>query len=354
MSTSITLPSAHDFHLHVRQGEMMEMVTPKIVEGGVSVAYIMPNTIPPIKTTEQALEYKSQLEALAPQVTFYMTLYLSPELTVEEIRKAAAAGVAGVKSYPRGVTTNSDSGIESYEIYYPIFQAMEEVGMVLNLHGEIPSDPTNDICVMNAEERFLPQLEKIHHAFPKLKVVLEHATSKAAVETVKRCGDTVGCSITVHHLQLIVDDWAGQPHHFCKPVAKYPHDREALREVVSSGHPRFFLGTDSAPHPRHTKENAKANAGVFTTPMVLPYLAKIFEEFGHLDKLENFACHFGRKFYGLGPREGFVDNGVTLVKEDNVVVPERYPVSATNESAGVVVPFLTGKNIGWKITKNFV
>lgn len=219
-------------------------------------SFLQPNTVPPIKTTEQALSYKKELEALAPQVTFYMTLYLSPELTVEEIRKASKAGIAGdyffetqalpppprrltwfagVKSYPRGVTTNSESGIESYEIYYPIFQAMEEEGMVLNLHGEIPSDSSKDICVMNAEERFLPQLEKIHKAFPKLKIVLEHATTKAAVDTVKRLGDTVACSITVHHLQLIVDDWAGQPHHFCKPVAKYPHDREALREVVSSG-----------------------------------------------------------------------------------------------------------------------
>ncbi|KAI7883420.1 dihydroorotase, homodimeric type [Lichtheimia hyalospora FSU 10163] len=353
MTNSITIPSACDFHLHVRQDEMMRMVTPKVPEGGVSVAYVMPNTVPPIKTADQALAYKKELEALAPQVTFYMTLYLSPELTVEEIRKASKAGVAGVKSYPRGVTTNSDSGIESYEIYYPIFQAMEEEGMVLNLHGEIPSDPTNDICVMNAEERFLPQLEKIHKAFPKLKIVLEHATSKAAVEMVKSLGDTVGCSITVHHLQLIVDDWAGQPHHFCKPVAKFPHDRDALREVVSSGHPRFFLGTDSAPHPAHAKENARACAGVFTTPLVLPYLAKIFEEIGCLDKLENFACHFGSQFYGLSQKEGFEHRKVTLVKETNTVVPANYPVSASNAEAGVVIPFLTGRDLGWKIASNY-
>lgn len=203
--------------------------------GLIVIVTFKPNTVPPIKTTEQALQYKEELQALAPEVTFYMTLYLSPELTVDEIRKASKAGIAGVKSYPRGVTTNSESGIESYENYYPIFKAMEEEGMVLNLHGEIPSDSQKDICVMNAEERFLPELEKIHRAFPKLKIVLEHATTKAAVEMVKRLGDTVACSITVHHLQLIVDDWAGQPHHFCKPVAKYPHDREALRQVVASG-----------------------------------------------------------------------------------------------------------------------
>ncbi|KAF7732758.1 hypothetical protein EC973_000030 [Apophysomyces ossiformis] len=354
--TSVTLPSACDFHLHLRQGDMMRMVTPKVAEGGVSLAYIMPNLQPPIKNTDQALAYKKDLEALAPQVTFYMTLYLSPELTPEEIRKASKAGIAGVKSYPRGVTTNSENGIESYEIYYPVFQAMEEEGMVLNLHGEVPSDGGKDVCVMNAEEKFLPELEKLHKAFPKLKIVLEHATTKAAVETVKRLGDTVACSVTVHHLQLIVDDWAGQAHHFCKPVAKYPHDREALRQVVASGHPRFFLGTDSAPHPSHTKETAHAHAGVFTTPLVLPYLAKIFDDMGCLDKLENFACHFGRQFYGLSQKEGFEDRKVTLVKESNTIVPQQYHISddgLANPTLGAVVPFLANKDIGWRIKDNF-
>ncbi|KAI8969047.1 hypothetical protein BDF20DRAFT_839013 [Mycotypha africana] len=352
MTTSITIPSACDFHLHLRQDEMMRMVTPKVQEGGVSLAYIMPNLQPPIKTTAEALAYKAELEALAPNVTFYMTLYLSPELTPEEVRKAAKAGIAGVKSYPRGVTTNSESGIENYEVYYPVFKAMEEEGLVLNLHGEIPSDAEKDICVMNAEERFLPQLEKIHRAFPKLKIVLEHATTKAAVDMVKSLGDTVGCSITVHHLQLIVDDWAGQAHHFCKPVAKYPHDRDALRDIVKSGHPRFFLGTDSAPHPIAAKEGPKSNAGVFTTPLVLPYLAKIFEEIGCLDKLENFACHYGRQFYGLSHKQGFEDKKVTLVKESNTVVPAKFEISST-EDLGVVVPFYANKDIGWKITSNF-
>ncbi|ORX48311.1 dihydroorotase, homodimeric type [Hesseltinella vesiculosa] len=353
MTQSITIPSASDFHLHLRQGDMMRMVTPKVAEGGVSLAYIMPNLQPPVTKTEQALSYKEELQALAPDVTFYMTLYLSPDLTVDEVRKASKAGIAGVKSYPRGVTTNSDSGIENYEIYYPVFKAMEEEGMVLNLHGEIPSDLDNDVCVMNAEEKFLPQLEKIHRAFPNLKIVLEHATTSAAVDLVKRLGDTVACSITVHHLQLIVDDWAGQAHHFCKPVAKYPHDRQALREVVASGHPRFFLGTDSAPHPSHVKETACAHAGVFTTPLVLPYLCKIFEDIGCLDKLENFACHFGRSFYGLKQKEGFQDKKVTLVKQENVVVPATYEISSAQPQLGKVVPFLANKDVGWKIVENF-
>ncbi|KAK9729525.1 dihydroorotase [Basidiobolus ranarum] len=277
MVNTITVPAACDFHLHLRQGDLMKLVTPEVEKGGVSLAYIMPNLKPVVANTEQALAYKAELQQLAPNVTFLMTLYLSPELNPEEIRKAAKAGVKGVKSYPRGVTTNSDSGIESYTAYYPVFKAMEEEGLVLNLHGEVPSDAEKNICVMNAEETFLSHLKELHEAFPKLRIVLEHATTKAAVDMVKSLGDTVGCTITVHHLSLTVDDWAGQAHHFCKPVAKYPQDRAALRQVIKEGHPRFFLGTDSAPHPKHLKECAQACAGVYTSSHVLPYVATILE-----------------------------------------------------------------------------
>lgn len=141
----------------------------------------------------------------------------------------------GVKSYPRGVTTNSDGGIESYEVYYPVFEAMQEVGMVLNLHGEVPSSEETGVTVLNAEERFLPQLDKLAHSFPDLRIVVEHATTKAAVEKVKSLPSNVGCSITPHHLQLVVDDWAGQGFNFCKPVAKYWEDRNALRDVIREG-----------------------------------------------------------------------------------------------------------------------
>jgi dihydroorotase len=144
-----------------------------------------------------------------------------------------------VKSYPRGVTTNSDGGIESYETYYPVFAAMQEVDMVLNLHGEIPSDPSANICVINAEPAFLPHLRKLHTTFPKLRIVLEHATTRASVECVKALGNTVACTITAHHLALTVDDWAGQGWNFCKPVAKFPDDRQALRDVIKEGKENF-------------------------------------------------------------------------------------------------------------------
>lgn len=221
-----------DFHCHLRQSSMMEMVAPKISSGGVRLALVMPNLRPPITTTDQALAYKTELSLLSPTTEFLMTLYLNPELTPEEIYHAHANGIIGVKSYPKGVTTNSDSGIESYELYYPVFEAMQKVGMVLNLHGEIPSDSAKDVCVMNAEQEFLTHLIKLHQDFPSLKIVLEHATTMKAVECVKSLGNTVACTITIHHLILVVDDWAGCCHNFCKPVAKFPHDRAALREVI--------------------------------------------------------------------------------------------------------------------------
>jgi dihydroorotase len=176
------IPRLDDFHVHLRQGQLMKTVAPLLDQ--VRLAYVMPNLVPPISTTAQALQYKKELEALAPDTQFLMTLYLNPNLTPEEIKIAAAAGISGVKSYPRGVTTNSDGGIESYTIYYPVFKAMEECGLVLNLHGEIPSDPNNDVCILNAEEKFLKHLVQLHKDFPKLRIVLEHATTKAAVETV--------------------------------------------------------------------------------------------------------------------------------------------------------------------------
>ena len=261
------------------------------------------------------------------------------------------------------MTTNSDGGIESYEVYYPIFEAMEEVDMVLNLHGEIPSDPKNNICVINAEPSFLPHLIKLHQKFPKLRIVLEHATTRAAVECVKSLGPTVACTITAHHLDLVVDDWAGQSWNFCKPVAKFPDDRLALREVIQegvctsdslliqhlnvifrSGHPRFFLGSDSAPHPPEKKSVSSPGhacaAGVYTSPILLPLVATLLESFGALDKLENFVSGFGRKFYGVETTEG----KVTLQKVTNRIVEHSWSLGDAS-----VVPFWAGKEIGWEI-----
>ncbi|EIM88476.1 Dihydroorotase [Stereum hirsutum FP-91666 SS1] len=349
MTTTISVASPADFHVHLRQGEMSALVTPHVRKGGFNLAYVMPNLKPPITTTDQALEYKASLEKIDPNVEYLMTLYLSPELTPEEIRKANKAGIAGVKSYPRGVTTNSDGGIESYEAYYPVFEAMEDVDMVLNLHGEVPSDAATNIHIINAEPSFLPHLVKLHARFPKLRIVLEHATTRAAVETVKSLGETVACTITAHHLTLTVDDWAGQSWNFCKPVAKFPDDREALREVIREGHPRFFLGSDSAPHPPSTKSISTPShscaAGVYTSPILLPLTAHLLESFGALDNLENFTSTYGRRFYR---REisgaGAAAAKVTLRKVGGRVVDERWTLEGES-----VVPFWAGKELGWEI-----
>ncbi|KAJ2705907.1 dihydroorotase [Coemansia spiralis] len=340
---TITLPWASDFHCHLRQGAMMEAVTPLVEQGGVRTVLAMPNLTPPLTTTQMAVEYGQQLQALAPRVHFILTLYLNPELTPDEIQRAAAAGITAVKMYPSGVTTNSEWGVADLKAYYPTFAAMQEANMVLCLHGECPSDADKGICILNAEERFLDTLRELHGEFPRLRIVLEHATTRAAVECVKALGDTVGCTITAHHLFLTVDDWAGQPHHFCKPVAKFPSDRAALRDVVASGHPRFFLGSDSAPHPRHAKQGERPAAGVFTTPVLIPLLATLFETLGCLPRLEGFVSTHGRAFYQL-PAPG--DATITLTRTAALKVPAAYTVGGQQET---VVPFMAGAELAWSI-----
>ncbi|KAJ7117341.1 hypothetical protein C8R43DRAFT_1137638 [Mycena crocata] len=364
--SEISVPSPADFHVHLRQGKMAALVTPHIRKGGFTLAYVMPNLKPPITTTAQALAYKAELEAIDPTVEYLMTLYLSPDLTPEEIVKAKEAGIAGVKSYPRGVTTNSDGGIESYEMYYPVFEAMQRVDMVLNLHGEVPSDPTTNTHILNAEPEFLPHLHSLHKAFPRLRIVLEHATTRAAISAVKACGPTVACTITAHHLALTVDDWAGQSFNFCKPVAKFPDDREALREVIREGessvhilnalyttnlaHPRFFLGSDSAPHPIHSKSTSTPTqgcaAGIYTSPILLPLVAHLLESFGALDKLDGFTSTFGRRFYHRNLSAEQTTN-VVLRKTDRPVVEEKYEIGEDS-----VVPFWAGKEISWKLVES--
>ncbi|KAF9534913.1 hypothetical protein CPB83DRAFT_843138 [Crepidotus variabilis] len=346
---TLQISSPADFHVHLRQGTITDLIVPHVRKGGFDLAYVMPNLKPPITSTDQALEYQERLLKIDSNVDYLMTLYLSPELTPDEIRKASKAGIVGVKSYPRGVTTNSDGGIESYETYYPIFQVMQEVDMVLNLHGEVPSDPSANIHVLNAEPSFLPHLFKIHEAFPKLRIVLEHATTRAAVDAVKKCGPTVACTITAHHLELIVDDWAGQSWNFCKPVAKYPDDRKALQEVVREGHPRFFLGSDSAPHPPDTKSTSSPShacaAGIYTSPILLPLVAHLLESFGALDKLEDFVSTNGRSFYRR-PIETHVNGRTIQLHKTQNLVKGKYEFE--NEA---LVPFWAGKQLNWEIVE---
>jgi dihydroorotase len=332
---SLTLRRADDFHVHVRQHELMRTVTPMLRLGGIARCLVMPNTQPPITTLSQAITYRAELNDLAPGIEFLMSLYLTPDMATTTIHGAAEAGIAGVKLYPRGVTTHSDEGIDDLEPIYPVFKAMEETGMVLEIHAESPSDHARDICVLNADEDFLPKVGRLHADFPSLRIVFEHVTSAAAVSLVRLLGDTVAATITAHHLDLTVDDWAGKNHNFCKPVAKFPHDRDALRAVVAEGHPRFFLGSDSAPHPVGMKECAEGCAGVFTSPLLLPYLADTFDRLGILDRLEPFVSEFGSKFYDTRPNE----ETVTLVRREQQV-PGTY---------GPIVPYRAGEKLAWSV-----
>lgn len=264
--------------------------------------------MPPVTTVDRALEYQKRLQAIEPNVNFLMSLYLHETVTPETIVEAKKRGITGVKSYPAGVTTNSASGVVDYSLFYPVFAEMERQNMILNLHGEAP--PSGDVTVLSAEERFLPILSQLHERFPKLRIILEHCTTAAAIEAVQKCGPTVAGTITAHHLSIIIDSWAGDPFCFCKPVAKTPADRDALLRAAVSGNPKIFFGSDSAPHPAASKRGGdKVAAGVFTQPYTTQVVIDAFDQAcqnGVLKEeditpeiVEGFMSKFGRAFYGL-------------------------------------------------------
>jgi len=346
----VELPAAADMHVHLRDGDMTKLIVPTIRRGGVNTVFVMPNLVPPITSVKHCLEYKQRLQDLDPKVEFLMSLYLHPNITVETVKEAKKAGVAGIKSYPHGVTTHSDHGVMSYEPFFPVFAEMERQDMVLNLHGELPPSAGADITVLNAEEAFIPTLLDLHARFPKLRIILEHCTSAAAIEAVKKCGPTVAATLTAHHLFLTVDDWAGDPHCFCKPVAKSPADRRALLETAASGNPKFFFGTDSAPHPAQSKRGDKVAAGVFTQPHAVGLVINALEEGierGVLkpedisaEKLEGFLSTFGRKFYKIKDK-----TGERIVLQKNSLTIEDSLVST--DGSIEVIPFRRGK-LAWQ------
>ncbi|KAG5942885.1 hypothetical protein E4U59_000786 [Claviceps monticola] len=311
----LELPPTADMHVHLRQDEMMALVTPTIRQGGVDTVFVMPNLVPPITTVERALQYKSQLEAIDANVHYLMSLFLHPSVTPDVIDEAAKAGITGVKMYPQGVTTNSENGVANIEAFYPTFGAMEKNDLVLNLHGEVLEALAPEGTTL--EEAFLPTLKKLHEQFPKLRIILEHCTTSAAVEAVKACGSTVGATITAHHLYLTGADACCDPFAFCKPIPKKPTDRDALLKAVVSGNPKFFFGSDSAPHQILSKtsaEQGKAPAGVFTQPAVTQLVLMALEEgiergdIGESDvtqkKLEAFFSRNARRFYKLPETSG--------------------------------------------------
>ncbi|KAG6011528.1 hypothetical protein E4U43_008258 [Claviceps pusilla] len=304
----LELPPTADMHVHLRQDDMMALVTPTIRQGGVDTVFVVLEK--PILTVSKALEYKSQLEKIEPNVHYLMSLFLHPSVTPDVIDDAAKAGITGVKMYPQGVTTNSENGVADVEAFYPTFAAMEKNDMVLNLHGEVLEALAPEGTTL--EEAFLPTLKKLHERFPNLRIILEHCTTSAAVEAVKACGPTVGATITAHHLYLTDADACCDPFAFCKPIPKKPTDRDALLKAVVSGNPKFFFGSDSAPHQISSKtsaEQGKAPAGVFTQPAATQLVLMALEEGierGDVcesdvtpEKLEGFLSQNGRRFYKL-------------------------------------------------------
>ncbi|KAL1957286.1 hypothetical protein VTO42DRAFT_6192 [Malbranchea cinnamomea] len=309
----LELPATADMHVHLRQDKMMELITPQLRRGGVDTAFVMPNLIPPVTTVARAREYQTQLQAIEPNVKFLMSLYLHSSITPEVIAEAAAAGITGVKMYPQGVTTNSAAGVSALDDFFPVFKAMEEHDLTLNLHGEVPNNVEANINELNAEEAFLPTLIRLNQQFPKLRIILEHCSTKAAVDAVLACSSTVAATITAHHLYLTTDQTT-DPFAFCKPLAKSPADRDALIKAVVSGNPKFFFGSDSAPHPvtaKVTGPDSKTGpaAGVYTQSYVTQYVLLALEDAVRRgiirdedvaqDKLEGFLSKFGRQFYKL-------------------------------------------------------
>jgi dihydroorotase len=339
----LTLKRPDDWHLHLRDGAAMASVLADSARR-FARAIIMPNLKPPVRTTYQALDYRERILAALPgSVSFepLMTLYLTDDTPPDEIARARLSGrVHGVKLYPAGATTHSDAGVTRISRCFNALEKMQEVGLPLLVHGE-STDPAID--VFDREKAFIDEvLGPTVERFPGLKIVLEHITTRDAVQYVEVTGPNVAATVTAHHLLMNRNAlFMGgiRPHHYCLPVLKREEHREALVEAATSGNPKFFLGTDSAPHPRRDKEAGCGCAGIYTGHAALELYAIAFEEAGALGRLEGFASVFGAGFYGLPVNE----DSVTLVRED-WTVPQRLKFGD-----GELVPLRAGETIPWKL-----
>jgi len=307
-------------------------------------AIVMPNLVPPVTTAEMAESYRQRILDARPAGSNFeplMTLYLTNSTTPGVIRQAKAQGVIAAKLYPAGATTNSDAAVSALEGLYPIFETMAEEDMLLLIHGEVTD---NHIDIFDREKEFIDRhMLPITEKFPQLKVVFEHITTKDAAEFVSGASDRVAATITPQHLLLNRNDLLVggiRPHNFCLPVLKRNIHQQALREVVASGSPKFFLGTDSAPHEKHRKESSCGCAGCYSAWSALELYAEVFEDLGVIEKLEGFASHYGPDFYGL-PRN---TSTVTLVKEE-WTIPEEIILPNGNP----IVPFFAGQTVSWKV-----
>ncbi len=340
---SLTLTRPDDAHLHLRDGAALASVLPHTARA-FARAIVMPNLKPPVTSTALAAAYRDRILKALPKGSDFeplMTLYLTDNTSAEEIVRAKRSGfVCGVKYYPAGATTNSEAGVTRIERAYPALAAMEEHDLPLLVHGEITSP---GVDVFDRERVFLETvLAGIARRFPRLRIVVEHVTTREAVEFVLAGGPQIAATITAHHLlynRSAMFLGGIRPHYYCLPVLKREEHRQALLRAATSGNPKFFLGTDSAPHARADKETLCGHAGIYTAHAAIELYAEAFEQAGALDKLEAFASFHGADFYRLQRNRG----SITLQKEP-WTVPGEIPFGAAT-----LVPLRAGESIGWRL-----
>jgi dihydroorotase len=338
----IVLRQPDDWHVHLRDGPMLSFAV-DFTARQFARAIVMPNLVPPVTTAAAASAYRQRILEALPEgrdFTPLMTAYLTDEIDPGEIARGHESGVfTACKLYPAGATTNSASGVTDVRKIWPVLERMQEIGMPLLVHGEVVSP---DIDIFDREAVFIEQvLAPVIEAFPDLKVVLEHITTEDSVRFIETAGPNLAGTITAHHLRIERNDMFDgglRPHAYCLPVAKRRRHREALRKAAVSGNPKFFLGTDSAPHRRQDKESACGCAGIFSAPVALESYAQTFEEEGALDRLEAFASQFGPRFYGLPLNTGHV-------KLERMASP--VPATLTEDEIEIV-PFHAGQSLSWR------
>jgi dihydroorotase len=346
MPDRLTLARPDDWHLHVRDGAALASVLPYSAQQ-FARAIVMPNLRPPVTTVEQALAYRERILAARPRdgagADFepLMTLYLTDNTPPGEMARAREAGIVALKLYPQGATTNSDAGVSDLRRTWRTLEAMQRAGLLLLVHGEV-TDPEVDL--FDREAVFIDRhLAPLRRDFPELRIVFEHVTTREGVQFVRDGDARLGATITPQHLlynRNAIFLGGLRPHYYCLPVLKAEEHRRALVEAATSGHPRFFLGTDSAPHAAHLKEAAAGHAGCYTAPLALELYAAVFEAAGVLERLEGFASHYGADFYGL-PR----NPGTVTLERRSWTVPDDYPFA---ESARIK-PLAAGETLHWKL-----
>ena len=342
MTHTIILTRPDDWHLHVRDGDALRTVVPHTA-AQFGRAIIMPNLRPPVTTAAAALAYKARIQAAVPpgvQFEPLMTLYLTDNLPADEIQRARQAGVVAVKLYPAGATTNSDAGVTDLRKTYKTLEAMQREGLLLLVHGEVTSP---EIDLFDREAVFIDtQLIPLRRDFPELKVVFEHITTREAAQYVQAADRFTAATVTAHHLLFnrnAIFTGGIRPHYYCLPVLKRETHRQALVQAATSGSGKFFLGTDSAPHPAHLKEHASGCAGCYTAHAAMELYAQAFDAAGALDQLEGFASFYGADFYGLPRNTGHIS-----LRKESWTVPEGY---AFGEA--VLKPLGGGETLPWRM-----